>query len=116
MTTPKLIRLSLFGALLFLLLPFATVHADRPSLQSLQEQINQLQAQVNALQADNTALKAKLACQTMVGNEVYFTGCNVNIRSGSGSTNGPVNGLGNLIVGYNEPPAPRFAAARTTSS
>ena len=40
-------------------------------------------------------------CATQVGTEVFFTGCNVNIRSGSGKTDGTVNGLGNLIVGYN---------------
>jgi len=42
-----------------------------------------------------------LPCASQVGTEVFFTGCNVNIRSGSGSTDGAVNGLGNLIVGYN---------------
>ncbi len=33
---------------------------------------------------------------------VVFTGANVYVQSGSGSTNGTVNGLGNLIVGYDE--------------
>ncbi len=42
-----------------------------------------------------------LPCASQIGNEVYFTGCNVNVRSGSGTTDGPVNGLGNLVVGYN---------------
>ena len=31
---------------------------------------------------------------------MFFTGCNVNIQSGSGTTDGNVNGLGNLVVGY----------------
>ena len=35
-----------------------------------------------------------LPCASQVGTEVFFTGCNVNIRSGSGSTDGAVNGLG----------------------
>ncbi|RWX46827.1 hypothetical protein H206_03567, partial [Candidatus Electrothrix aarhusensis] len=35
-------------------------------------------------------------------NNIYITGANLHIRSGSGATNGNVNGLGNLIVGYNE--------------
>jgi len=43
-----------------------------------------------------------LPCASQVGNEVYFTACNVNVRDGSGSTAGPVNALGNLVVGYNE--------------
>ncbi len=33
---------------------------------------------------------------------VIFSGANVFIQSGSGSTSGSVNGLGNLIVGYDE--------------
>jgi hypothetical protein len=33
-----------------------------------------------------------------------FTGVNVQIVSGSGATDGPVNGTGNLIIGYNENP------------
>ncbi|MBN2340843.1 MAG: hypothetical protein JXX29_17635 [Deltaproteobacteria bacterium] len=37
-----------------------------------------------------------------VDNELYFTGANINIVSGSGSTDGDINGLGNLIIGYNE--------------
>ena len=36
------------------------------------------------------------------GDEVTFDGCNVYVQSGTGSTNGSVNGLGNLIVGYDE--------------
>jgi hypothetical protein len=42
-----------------------------------------------------------LPCAAQAGTDVFFTGCNVNVRSGSGSTDGPTNGLGNLIVGYN---------------
>src|SRR5205807_1257654 len=52
-----------------------------------------------------TANATNLPCASQIGNDVYFTGCNVNIRSGSGSTDGPTNGLGNLIVGYNEFPS-----------
>jgi hypothetical protein len=33
---------------------------------------------------------------------VRFSGVNVQIVNGTGSTDGPVNGTGNLIVGYNE--------------
>jgi len=36
------------------------------------------------------------------GPHVIFTGVNVHVRSGSGRTDDPGNGLGNLIVGYNE--------------
>jgi hypothetical protein len=33
---------------------------------------------------------------------VVFSGVNVYVQSGSGSTSGELNGLGNLIIGYNE--------------
>jgi hypothetical protein len=46
---------------------------------------------------------ADLSCLRREGTEVIFEGCNVHIRSGAGATDAPVNGLGNLIVGYNEP-------------
>src|SRR5262245_4680740 len=36
------------------------------------------------------------------GTTLQFTGINVQIVSGSGLTDNPVNGKGNLIVGYNE--------------
>ena len=39
---------------------------------------------------------------TRDGDDIYIDGANLHIRSGSGQTYGPVNGLGNLIVGYNE--------------
>src|SRR5262249_33212876 len=48
------------------------------------------------------SVKATLGCMSKVGPDVVFEGCNVHVRSGSGSTDGPLNGLGNLIVGYNE--------------
>ena len=34
--------------------------------------------------------------------DVYYTNVNLHIRSGAGATNGPINGRGNLIVGYDE--------------
>jgi hypothetical protein len=33
---------------------------------------------------------------------IYLTGANLHIQSGSGKTDGELNGLGNLIIGYNE--------------
>lgn len=48
-----------------------------------------------------TAPALAVPCLSQVGHEVYFTGCNVNIRSGTGTTDAQPNGLGNLIVGYN---------------
>ncbi len=49
-----------------------------------------------------TGAGTSLPCASQVGSEVYFDGCNVNVRSGAGATNATVNGLGNLLVGYDE--------------
>ncbi len=68
---------------------------------------------LESLQAEIDALKAILAGVTRNGNNIDFDGVNVRIRNGLGATNGNpadpnsetgtnVNGLGNLIVGYNE--------------
>ena len=43
-----------------------------------------------------------IPCLSQVGTDVVFSGCNVHIRSGNGATNAAPNGLGNLIIGYNE--------------
>jgi hypothetical protein len=37
------------------------------------------------------------------GPHVIFSGANIHIRSGAGSTDAQANGVGNVIVGYNEP-------------
>ena len=48
-------------------------------------------------------LEALLLGVTRDGDDITFEAVNVRIVSGSGDTNGEVNGLGNLIVGYDEP-------------
>ena len=68
------------------------------------------QAHVDALENRIAALEAKLLNLTVVADNVngmpgphlMITGANLHVRSGSGSTDGTVNGLGNLVVGYNE--------------
>ncbi len=64
------------------------------------------QAQVDAiesnLQNQINDLKALLANVTRIGNDITFSGVNVHIVNGTGTTDGEVDGLGNLIVGYNE--------------
>src|SRR5438876_274094 len=74
-----------------------------------------LEQRVTALETKVAALENKTAHFSRSGNNVFITGANLHIRSGQGATNGypqdPVsmdpavtrtNGLGNLIVGYNE--------------
>ncbi len=65
--------------------------------------------QIRILNARILELEAKLAHIELVegainglnGPHVIFAGVNVHIQSGGGATDGPLNGLGNLIVGYN---------------
>jgi hypothetical protein len=94
----------------------AQIAALQQAVQMLQQQvgaqkttITQLTAVVNSqsqliglLQQQNQDLQAKLGCMSKTGDDVYFTACNVHVVSGSGATDGAVNGRGNLIIGYNE--------------
>jgi len=61
-----------------------------------------LQARVTALETALLSAQTTIACMHAVGSDVFFDGCNIHIRSGAGSTDAAVNGLGNLIIGYNE--------------
>jgi hypothetical protein len=59
-------------------------------------------ARLDALETKTASMSVEAA-----GRTVRFTGVNVQVVSGSGATDGAVNGLGNLIVGYDEVlPAP----------
>ncbi len=61
-----------------------------------------LKSYIDALEARIDALEGLLFNVTRDGDDIYFNGINVYITNNTGSTEGPVNGLGNLIVGYNE--------------
>jgi len=71
---------------------------------NLNDTINTLNNTITMLLARIVALEQKLAKVTVSNdtNNMFFTGINLNIISGSNSTNGTLNGLGNIIVGYNE--------------
>ena len=49
-----------------------------------------------------TAIDDRTASMSVVGADVFFTGVNLHVRNGTGTTSGTVNGTGNLIVGYDE--------------
>ena len=81
----------------------------------LQAQIATLQTQVNSQAAVVSVLQQLLAHFSREGNNIFITGANLNIVNGLGATNGNpntpesvepasmvTNGVGNLIVGYNE--------------
>ena len=63
-------------------------------------------ADINAnfagLDARIAALETLTKHITATDTDVTFSAVNVHIDSGAGTTDAPVNGLGNLIVGYNE--------------
>jgi hypothetical protein len=86
---------------------------------ALKAQVAALQKQVTTLQTQLTAVQSNKAfglgpfvsvvsglVDGVNGPHIYFTGANIHIVSGSGSTddNGNPLGLGNLIIGYDEDP------------
>jgi len=73
-------------------------------IDALQVQINTQQGQINALTTQLNAESAKLADVTAdpLTGDLFITGVNLHVRSGSGFTSGTVNGAGNVIIGYNE--------------
>jgi hypothetical protein len=89
-----------------------SLHAQQPAVAALQAEIAALQQQGTALQQQVAALKPLEALAPFIsvdpspengvqGANITFHGANVHIVNGSGQT-GIVNGLGNLIIGYDE--------------
>ena len=118
----RLILLS--GVLLWLFSSVATA-ATTPKDDELYAMILDLQATIATQQATIDTLTTRLATveassvmamapfitfddaepiNEVVGPNIIFEGVNIHLRSGSGTTEGPVNGVGNLIIGYNEMP------------
>jgi hypothetical protein len=88
-----------------------TDHEDRLAL--AEAAIVDLVARVEALEAENAAQQAVIDALAPLADkvsvdaqgDVVFTATNLRLVNGSGATNGAANGLGNLIVGYDEPSA-----------
>lgn len=122
--------------------PLEALQADVASLKSqlatladaeasLLSQLSDLTSRLSALETNggsggtNPALTALAKYVTVdpnpingvKGPHVIFSGVNLHVRSGSGSTgdNGAPMGLGNLIVGYNEGPHPDPTSGRNGS-
>jgi hypothetical protein len=68
---------------------------------ALQTTVADLQALIADLQNQIAALQNKLQYVTVNGTDMIISGANLHIVNGLGST-ATINGLGNLIVGYNE--------------
>ena len=79
------------------------------------DQITSLQSAVANLQTVQLDLQSKLQFVSVTGTEMFITGANLSIRNGVGTTAGPPNGLGNLVVGYNENFLPPATQPRTGS-
>lgn len=58
---------------------------------------------IGGLQQKIAALEAKLKYVSVSGTEMHISGANLHIENGSGATDGKLNGLGNVIIGYNDP-------------
>jgi hypothetical protein len=104
----------------------STVSALESQVSTLQTGNTTLQNEIKSLKTSNTTLQTQLAAVRsnkalalgpfvsvdpnpeagVVGPHITFTGANIHIVSGSGMTNdnGNPRGLGNLIIGYDEPP------------
>ena len=99
--------------------------AQSTLLQSQSTAISALQSALNQQMVDSKAYTDGVATSTLAsattytdgkvapvadklthfsrsGNEIYITGANLNIRNGLGHSYAQLNGLGNLIIGYNE--------------
>ena len=67
---------------------------DRTRIDDLEEQLDELTARV-------LTLEALLAGISRVGDDIFIDEANLHVRNGGGMTDG-ANGLGNIIIGYNE--------------
>ena len=90
----------------------AEIAALKTQVAALQKQVATLQKQLAAVQSNEALTLGPFVSVVsgvvdgVNGPHIYFTGANIHIVSGSGSTNdnGNPRGLGNLIIGYDENP------------
>ncbi|MCC6699046.1 MAG: hypothetical protein IT365_25710, partial [Candidatus Hydrogenedentes bacterium] len=92
------------------------VDALEDGLAAAQSELGSVMADLATVQATLAEAQTKLthmsieegALNGLNGPHLIIEGCNVHVRSGSGDTEDAegLTGLGNLIIGYNEPPDP----------
>ena len=104
---------------LMLASPASAQPADVKKLEAevatLQGQVAALQATINGANAKNAFALGKFVTvdttdtiNGLAAPHIIFTGANLHVRDGSGSTNdggGATTGLGNLVIGYDEAPS-----------
>ncbi len=80
------------------------------NLAALETRLADIEAQeptdLTLLENRLATLEDKLQHVTATATDIFITGANLHIRNGTGATNGTLNGLGNLIIGYNEDGGP----------
>ena len=72
------------------------------SLAATQTALAQVQAQLASTTTALTSVQALLSGVSRTEEALVLTGANLQVVDGSGTTAGPPNGLGNIIIGYNE--------------
>jgi hypothetical protein len=95
-----------------------TTLATQSEVTDLQSTVSDLQSRVSTLESANTDLTSRVSALESTLSKVSYTdsglngkptlqisGANLQIVSGTGSTNGTANGEGNLIIGYDENPS-----------
>ena len=89
-----------------LVLRYKALQTEVLALKPLQSEVTALTAEVAALTAALETKQDAMDCLYQVGNDLYVDACNLHVQDGTGVTQGypnsAPNGLGNLIVGYNE--------------
>jgi hypothetical protein len=86
---------------------FAVSSHHHDGLYYSKSHVDALEARIASLETALSTLQTLVRHFTRSGNDIYLTGANLHIRSGSGATDGAINGIGNLIVGYNEAYGPQ---------
>ena len=85
------------------------------SIQQLQQDLSQTNDNVAAIESNTVLELDGLLRYSVVNNypTAEFTGVNIQVNNGTGTTDGDVNGLGNITIGYNETSnsAPQFCSA-----
>lgn len=105
--------------------PFQFQAGDTARASEVNQNFEMLELEIEALQMAIATLQEKTQFVTiesgelngLAGPHVIFSGANVHVQSGSGTTNdgGTVTGLGNLVVGYNETATNQAAGDRAGS-
>ena len=79
-----------------------SLNAAAADIAALQSENTALQAHVDALEASRIPGLTEYLSVDVATDSVIFSGANVYVESGSGATDGALNGRGNLVIGYGE--------------